>query len=221
MRSDDEKKLIKGGRRDYMLSLVGKLARCLRDNVRAEIMVQTGRNPDLNLKLTSTDHYVGWDPFELIEKTTIPAHQMDRFDACWRNNRYQVLSRLMQPTEEDFESSILWLSIKTLFNEPVHDWRDLQRIKNDLAGTSCTGIEIYPPSASLVDTSNQYHLWVMRPNITLPFGYKLRDVFHTQKEIDVEFPNCKQRDFEEHHKDEGLADVGKAWRHYEKNEESP
>ena len=58
----------------------------------------------------------------------------------------------------------------------LHDWRDLQRIKNELIGRDREAVELYPAEARLVDTSNQYHLFVLPADASWPFGYGERDV---------------------------------------------
>jgi hypothetical protein len=69
-----------------------------------------------------------------------------------------------------------WLCIRRRDSSPVHDWRHLQQIKNDLCGPECEAVELYPRESRLVDTANQYHLWVLPKGIELPFGYEEREV---------------------------------------------
>jgi hypothetical protein len=57
--------------------------------------------------------------------------------------------------------SMIHLSIKRNDQKPIHDWRDLQRIKNELVGKENEGIELYPAESRVIDTANQFHLWVM------------------------------------------------------------
>lgn len=72
---------------------------------------------------------------------------------------------------------VLWLSIKRRDRATVHDWRDLQRIKNMIVGDEHEGFEVYPAESRLVDTANQYHLWVfVDAAVRLPVGYQNRDV---------------------------------------------
>lgn len=67
---------------------------------------------------------------------------------------------------------IAHLSIKRHDREPIHDWRDLQRIKNDILGPECEAVELYPAESRLMDTSNQYHLWGSDdPTFRFPVGY--------------------------------------------------
>ena len=55
-------------------------------------------------------------------------------------------------------------------------WKELQRIKNEVVGTECEAVELYPADWRTYDTSNTYHLWASF--IPFPFGYpeKLRGI---------------------------------------------
>jgi len=81
-----------------------------------------------------------------------------------RNELYQVRIRR--------NSVMIHLSIKRLDKEPIHDWRDLQRIKNELVGPENEGVELFPAESRLHDTANQYHLWVfLDPTFRFGFGF--------------------------------------------------
>lgn len=108
------------------------------------------------------------------------------FVGVFKNNLYQV-------TMHEFESDgamIVWLIIRRLDSEAVHDWRHLQRIKNELCGPEREAVEVYPAESRLVDTSNQYHLFVLPEGAKVPFGYAERDV------SDVPFGANKNRPFD-------------------------
>ncbi len=62
------------------------------------------------------------------------------------------------------------LSIKRHDKKPIHDWRELLRIKNELVGAECWAVEIYPPMAHLMDTSNQFHMYAFPEGAVMPFG---------------------------------------------------
>jgi hypothetical protein len=88
----------------------------------------------------------------------------------WRNDTYQV--SLRQP-----EDGMVHLSIKRNDRAPIHNWRDLQEIKNQLIGPEHEAVEIYPAESRRVDTANQYHLWVFTdPKYRIPFGFEGRFV---------------------------------------------
>ncbi len=85
-----------------------------------------------------------------------------------------VLNRVYQVYIRKLGSTMVHLSIKRRDKQPLgpERFRDLQRIKSDLVGPECEAVEIYPAESRLVDTSNQYHLWVFSdPTYRLPFGF--------------------------------------------------
>lgn len=92
---------------------------------------------------------------------------VDRNDQLWINDRYQVAVREM--------GGVVQLSIRRLDRQPVRDWRDCQRIKNQLVGPECEAVELYPAEIRKVDTANQYFLWaVADPTYRFPFGFRDR-----------------------------------------------
>lgn len=109
-----------------------------------------------------------WTPFE---RATITDEQraaytqlgLDGDDEIWLNSRYQVNVRYLP-------ESMTHLSIKRIDKQPHLDWRDLQRIKNELCGPEREAVEIFPKESRLVDSSNQRHAWVYPAGFTLPFG---------------------------------------------------
>jgi len=68
--------------------------------------------------------------------------------------------------------AMLWLRIYRHDGREIeHHWRELQRIKNELVGLECQGVEFYPAASRLHDGENSYHLWVFTvPGEALPFG---------------------------------------------------
>lgn len=143
-----------------------------------------------------------WTPFQ--EMTHIIDHEGKKpvpdNIIVYKNSRYQVVVTMMAPQEPFGE--ILWLSIKRLDQRPLHDWRDLQRLKNELVGPEYEAVEIYPAESRLVDTSNQYHLWcfVDRKGYKLPFGFDKRGVWEA-KGTHALVKRAKQRPFENVPKD--------------------
>jgi hypothetical protein len=96
---------------------------------------------------------VEWTPFQVEPDDPLSAERVLRYS----NSRYIVSVRFCLSALGD----VCWLSIKTHDRAPRHDWRDMQRIKDEIVGPDFDAIEIYPKAAHLVDTSNQYHLWVL------------------------------------------------------------
>ena len=56
---------------------------------------------------------------------------------------------------------MIHLAFKHNKNIAITDFRDFQRIKNELVNKEAYAIQVFPPESQLVDTSNHYHLWVM------------------------------------------------------------
>lgn len=93
------------------------------------------------------------------------------------NNRYQVYMREVGSPFGEENGPMVWLSIKRLDRQPIHDWRDLQRIKNEIVGVECEGVELYPAESRKVDQSNQFHMFVFKvPGKRFPFGFSFREV---------------------------------------------
>ena len=107
--------------------------------------------------------------FQLVENR--PGHY-----ELYRNDVYQV--SVTRPTFENSEGmGVIWLAIRRLDGAPIHEWRDLQAIKNRLVGPAHEAIEIYPAEERVVDFSNSYHLWVFAdPAFRLPLGFSTRIV---------------------------------------------
>ena len=111
-----------------------------------------------------------WTPL----KRTLVNPALDAIGEGWEwayiNDTYQVLYRTVKDTPEGWPD-IVHLSIKRHDRKHVHDWRDFQRIKNEVCGPELEAVELYPAESRLMDTSNQYHLWVFPEGYRLPFGY--------------------------------------------------
>jgi len=105
---------------------------------------------------------------------SLPKKQRDNMldSVAWKNDTYTVAVR-----DHSYGCQTLkHLSIKRNDREVIHDWRDLQEIKNMLVGKECEGIEIYPAESRLVDTANQYHLWVFPKGHPIGIGFDKRQV---------------------------------------------
>jgi hypothetical protein len=98
----------------------------------------------------------------------------DEISESWRNDRYHVhVIRWPALRLNGHLASIAPLSIRRNDRAPCRDWRDMQRIKNQLVGPECEAIELYPAESRLVDTANQFHLWCVEdPYFRFPFGWE-------------------------------------------------
>jgi hypothetical protein len=115
-------------------------------------------------------------------------------DEIWVNSRYQVNIDRSPPQPEGWPR-LIHVSIKRRDKREVHDWRDLQRIKNELIGPEHEALELYPAESRLVDTANQYHLWVFADaEVRAPFGWTERAVSDAD---DAKKHGGRQRAFDE------------------------
>ena len=94
----------------------------------------------------------------------------------WRNSRYTVCERRFwlknkQTGEEAIEC--VHLSIHDHDRTAEHDWRDYQRIKNEIIGEEEEAVELYPAESRLADTSNEFHLWCF-VGVRLSIGFAER-----------------------------------------------
>lgn len=95
--------------------------------------------------------------------------------AGWVSDEHQVVVRRLEAPEPD-APPLYHLSFKKRSRNPIGDWRLKQRIKNAIFGDESEGIELYPAESRLMDTSNQYHLYVLLPPFRFPIGYQERAV---------------------------------------------
>ena len=93
----------------------------------------------------------------------------------WINDVYQVLMKDAHAADmalHDTAPPAWYLSIKRIDQEPICSWRDIQEIKNQLVGPDNDGFMLYPSEQRVVDTANQYHLFVMKDTgLVIPFGF--------------------------------------------------
>ncbi len=70
---------------------------------------------------------------------------------------------------------VFWrMSIQRRDGQPCREWKHMQQIKNELFGPRYEAVELYPAEDRLVDTNNEYHLWVHAdPNFRFPIGFQV------------------------------------------------
>ena len=88
------------------------------------------------------------------------AGQMTYTDGVW------VVTKYNDP------GPIIHLTFSRVDRTADHDWRELQRIKNEILGPEYEAVELYPAESRLVDSANQFHLWALKDCHTFPFGFK-------------------------------------------------
>lgn len=86
------------------------------------------------------------------------------------NDHYQCVLR-------EWPDGYTHLSIKRHDRMAARDWRHMMQIKNEVVGPEREAVELFPAESRLVDTANEYHLWVLPEGERFPFGYSSRSVF--------------------------------------------
>lgn len=134
----------------------------------------------------------------------------------YQNETYQAIVK--KDVWHGFQDGLeVWhLSIKRLDKTAVHDWRDLMAIKNDIVGPEYEAVELYPSVKRLVDSANQYHLWVFKSSKDgsipmIPLGFMETLTNDGDKEGKGVFVNTGQRPFskteksQDHKKHSGIS----------------
>jgi hypothetical protein len=124
----------------------------------------------------ASDGSLPWTPFEVATYNRGPEvfNRLSRREdhELYVNSRYQVA---VYPASSS--GGLIHLCIKNRDRSASRDWRDFQRIKNELVGEEYEAIELYPKESRLVDMADQYHLWVLpKENLTFGFGFQKRKV---------------------------------------------
>jgi hypothetical protein len=125
---------------------------------------------------------VRWTPFVEVDPPfaeEAPSDERLGGHSRWMaNSIYVVLVQV--PHEVPPFGVVVHLAITTHDQQPRHDWREMQRIKNELVGEGVEAVELYPSENRLVDNANWFHLFCF-PRLAmqggrLPFGFDARFV---------------------------------------------
>jgi len=138
------------------------------------------------------------DPRSVIPDGPLPSREQFMKDArkaaergfkgeVYLNDKYQVIVQRNDGPEG--WPDIIHLSIKRRDKDVIHDWRELQEIKNAIVGPENEAVELYPAESRLVDSANQFHLWCLsEPGHLFPFG-----MFTKAVKDDGEIAGSRQR----------------------------
>lgn len=130
-----------------------------------------------------------WTRFQENEDLRVHHSEESMWEYQYWNNRYTVAKYVY---ERECMPTVIHLSIHDHERSVTHDWRDYQKIKNELIGPEEECVEIYPAESRLVDTSNEYHMWCIQGfKFTDKFGFKQRWV----AEVSEVRGRSKQRPF--------------------------
>ena len=83
-------------------------------------------------------------------------------DEIWENSVYLAMATVRQ-------GHVKFIQVQRQDGKAVRDWRDMQRIKNQIAGEEIDAYELYPPESELADSGNTYWIWCYPPGERAPF----------------------------------------------------
>jgi len=108
----------------------------------------------------------------------------------WSNPWYYGSVVLLESGSPFGNGKYAVISVSNIDETARHDWRDFQRIKNDLVGKEWEALELYPSESRLRDPSNRFYLWAFPPGTVLwglPGDHRIV--------LDVEEAKAPQRGF--------------------------
>ena len=112
----------------------------------------------------------GWSEF--VAGSKVRPDLVSPIGPAFINCHYVVQVRhvVNHPTFGEFVH--LW--IRNNDGSTFHDWREFQRIKNELVGEDWTAVEVYPPESEVVDDANIYHLFCFQnEDGKFPFTFEM------------------------------------------------
>lgn len=78
----------------------------------------------------------------------------------WTNDLYEITVRRYSDGWA-FDETMPWvyIGIAAVDGAARHDWRDMQKIKNQICGPEWEAVEVFPAESRLIDPSNYYLLF--------------------------------------------------------------
>jgi hypothetical protein len=104
-----------------------------------------------------------WSPLQLMI-------QSENGDEQFGNRQYTVVRRQLEPDKG--LAGPLWLRVNRNDFKAIRDWRDLQRVKNELVGGEREAVELFPAESRRVDAENTFHLWVLPADEQFDIGFR-------------------------------------------------
>lgn len=143
-----------------------------------------------------------WTTFQKAEFGGDRPPSMSENEELWRNATHTVFvhAHHVDSGLPDPKDGWVTLSIKRNDRAAECDWRIFMRIKNELLGPDREAMQIFPSMDRVVDTANQYFLFVAPKGFVLGVGFLDRLVMDQQQSTEANeqagFSGApKQRDF--------------------------
>ena len=133
-------------------------------------------------------------PLELLHRKTQSDHP-DEPGEVWFNDLYNVtLHGHKRDSVFHTDGGIIQIGISAHDGTARHDWRDMQGIKNELAGPEVEGFELFPAESRVLDPSNYYTIWCFPGPRALHIG-----VFDPRRVWNADVALAPQRGVESDH----------------------
>jgi hypothetical protein len=111
-----------------------------------------------------------WIPLRMLQQVRTGTMIFEQ----WQSDIYDVTVRRREhnnPLKMILgETPWIQIGISNLDGSARHDWRDMQRIKNQLCGPEWEAVELFPAESRLKDPSNFFILWAFP--LQLPIGMR-------------------------------------------------
>lgn len=102
-------------------------------------------------------------------------------------NQYYLVNAYIYKEKEGGISR--WtLAIYNHDRSAMRDWREFQKIKNEICGEETIGFEFYPPESVVLDNANVFIMYVLPKSDDLGFGFMLDGERSIKDQHETEFP---------------------------------
>lgn len=150
-----------------------------------------------------------WRPMVLDEEESGRIHpfwskelgrpvQEEMWSNCWyyanvvRIDEYPMFGYGSVDGPIEVRGPLVYIGLSSIDEMARHDWRDMQNVKNDIAGLDWEAVELFPADSRLVDPSNRFYLWCV-PSGVLLFGFHHRRVWDVDRAVAPQRPFPKEK----------------------------
>jgi hypothetical protein len=119
---------------------------------------------DREARARKSGQWGDWEVLSFPVGTVASSGWPSEITTAYRNRVFAVLIR-------SAGGGVVHYAISSL-SDRRPTWWEMQRIKNELAGSAATAVEVYPPNSDIVDDADMFHIWVLPAG--LPFGLRHR-----------------------------------------------
>jgi hypothetical protein len=110
------------------------------------------------IKASAKRARVGWEPLRAVAGATLHPSMPDGLVRALNNHTYAVMvyAEVASPL-----GLVTPIGIRRHDEGTAFPWHDLQRIKDEVAGSNRVAVEVFPQTTDLVDAADMRWLWVL------------------------------------------------------------